>query len=153
MLSPVAGSRLFIADAPQADPRGGAPSGLSWVEIGQAEAFGVLGGSYDLNDAPVINANNQWDYIAAKGPRRPTTMQIIMGLDMEDPGQLILARAYAAPDAAYPFRLLFADGDNERRWMALVMRFEEVFDAANSVMRMQADLHPANMIIEGRDDA
>ncbi|WP_304620202.1 hypothetical protein [Paracoccus sediminilitoris] len=152
MLSPVAGSRLFIADAPQADPRGGAPSGLSWVEIGQAEAFGVLGGSYELQDTSYMGCNEP-GYMAAKGQRRPTTMQIIMGLDMEDPGQLILARAYAAPEAAYPFRLLFADGVNERRWMALVMRFEEVFDAANSVMRMQADLHPANMIIEGRSDA
>ncbi|MFN4102123.1 MAG: hypothetical protein ACK4GT_20365 [Pararhodobacter sp.] len=136
MLFPVAGCRFFIADTPSVMPTGG------WVEIGETEAFGMLGGRYELEDGHVMGPE---DYFAHKGVHRPTTMQILLGIDMTDPGQLLLFKAYNTR-APFPFRLLFPDGETERRWLALVMSFDEVFDAANNVMRMQAELHPVAAI-------
>ncbi|MFC0199267.1 hypothetical protein [Paracoccus rhizosphaerae] len=139
MLFPVAGSKLFIADeeVPSHMPPASVPD-AAWVEVGEAEAFGVLGGRYELEEAHYMGGDG---YMAAKGVHRPETMQVILGLDPADAGQIILRRAYRSREA-FPFRLLFADGVTERRWFALVMSVGEVFDAANNVMRLQADLHP-----------
>nr|WP_111298637.1 hypothetical protein [Paracoccus saliphilus] len=142
MLFPVAGSRLFIADleVPSHLPPSSVPD-AEWVEVGEAEAFGMLGGRYDLEEAHFMNDAPDGGYSAIKGVYRPSAMQIVLGLDPADPGQALLFKAYRARDA-YPFRLLFADGTTERRWFALVLAIGEVFDAANNVMRLQADLHP-----------
>ncbi|TJZ93848.1 hypothetical protein FA743_00810 [Paracoccus gahaiensis] len=145
MLFPVAGSRFFIADQPASSPSGpvSVPAG-AWVEIGETEAFGTLGGRYELHEANHIDPLGD-GYTAMKGVHSPDTMQIVMGLDPTDPGQLLLFNAYRSRDA-FPFRLLFPDGVTDRQWFALVMSFGEVFDAANNVMRMQADLHPVTNI-------
>lgn len=142
MLFPVAGSRFFIANQPVEAPTGPVtvPAG-AWVEIGETEAFGTLGGRYELNEAHFMTGGPDEGYAAMKGVHRPDTMQLVLGLDPIDPGQLLLFQAYRSRDA-FPFRLLFPDGVTDRRWFALVMSFGEVFDAANNVMRMLADLHP-----------
>ena len=84
-------------------------------------------------------------YYAHKGLHRPNTMQVVLGLDAEDPGQILLFKAYR-DNAAYPFRLLFPEGGGRRQWLALVLSLDEVFDAANQVMRIQVDLHPVSEI-------
>lgn len=146
MLFPVAGCRLFIADQPVESPRGPVTVPLGdWVEIGEAEAFGTLGGRYELLDTHFFSDDPDGGYAAMKGVHRPETMQVVLGLDPADPGQQALFKAYRSKDA-FPFRLLFADGVTERQWFALVMSMGEVFDAANNVMRMLVDLHPAARI-------
>lgn len=139
MLFPVAGARLFTADSPSAIPAEG------WVEIGETEALGSLGGRHELVDGHYMAPPDADNYFAMKGVHRPNTMQVLLGLDSADRGQLLLFQAYRARDP-YPFRLLFADGVTERRWLALVMALEEVFDEANQVMRLQVDLHPSSSI-------
>ncbi|MFC0198882.1 hypothetical protein [Paracoccus rhizosphaerae] len=142
MLFPVAGSKLFIADeeVPSHMPPASVPD-AAWVEVGEAEALGVLGGRYELEEAHYMSDAPDGGYMAVKGVHRPETMQVILGLDPLDPGQIILRKAYRSREA-FPFRLLFADGVTERRWFAMVMSIGDVFDAANNVMRLQADLHP-----------
>ncbi|CAM3387809.1 hypothetical protein PANO111632_17240 [Paracoccus nototheniae] len=143
MLFPVAGSRLFIADEPVESPRGPmmVPAD-AWVEIGETEALGTLGGRYELQEAHYMDGSADGGYAAVKGVHSPNTMQIVLGLDYTDPGQILLSKAYRSRDA-FPFRLLLPDGVTDRQWYALVLSIGEVFDAANNVMRMQADLHPA----------
>lgn len=142
MLFPVSGCRFFIADQPADDPRGPVTvSPAAWVEIGEAEAFGTLGGRFELQDTNYFNGKTGGGYAAMKGVHRPDTMQVVLGFDPADPGQQLIMKAYRSPDA-FPFRLLFADGTTERQWFALVMALGEVFDAANSVMRLLIDLHP-----------
>lgn len=134
MLFPTAGARLFIADTPSEIPSEG------WVEVGETEALGSLGGRYDLVEVTSLDGDSD-GYDAIKGSFRPDPMQVVLGLDPTDAGQLLLLKAYRH-DAPFPFRLLFADGETNRRWLALVTSFNEVFDSANNVMRMQVELQP-----------
>lgn len=145
MLYPTAGSRLFIADVPL---YGGMPAD-GWVEIGETEAIGFLGVEWDAETADVADdCDSEAIEIAAKGVERRPEMPIIMGNDPSDPGQLLLWTAARSRDS-YPFRLILSDGVTARSWFALVMRIGEVFDTANSVMKLQADLKPTSAIERG----
>ena len=148
MLYPTAGSRLFIADYP-ADQGGTIPA-AGWVEIGETEAIGILGSEWDVETADVVRDCGSGDVveIAAKGVERRTEMPIIMGNDPTDTGQLLLWAA-ARSRSSYPFRLVFPDGVTQRSWFALVIRIGEVFDTANVVMKLQADLKPTSAIERG----
>lgn len=146
MLYPTAGCRLFIANAPSDVP--GVVPASGWVEIGETEALGMLGVEWsmetftgmsgcELDDGPEVEVE--------KGAMRRLPMQIILGDDPSDPGQLILIQA-ARSRAHYPFRLVFADGVTTRIWTALVIALAEVFDVANGVMKLQADLQPTSAV-------
>lgn len=141
MLFPTAGSRLFTADCPTDPDFMWQETVFDWVEIGETEAFGTLGGEYEVEGFHDVEGR----YLASKGNTRPTVMQLVLGLDPLDPGQALLLAAYHHSEA-YPFRMLFPDGATERRWWAMVTRLGEVFDAANNVMRLQVDLHPVSQI-------
>ena len=145
MLYPTAGSRLFIADVPL---YGGMPDD-GWVEIGETEAIGMLGIEWDAETADVLgDCGGEAIEIAVKGVERRPEMPIILGNDPTDPGQLLLWTAARSRDS-FPFRLLFPDGVTQRSWFALVVRIGEVFDTANSVMKLQADLKPTSAIERG----
>jgi hypothetical protein len=143
MLYPTAGSRLFIADYP-VDQDGTIPAG-GWVEIGETEAIGMLGSEWDVERADIANRDNEVVEMAIKGVERRPEMPIILGNDPTDPGQLLLWTAARSRDS-YPFRLVFPDGVTARSWFALVVRIGEVFDTANAVMKLQADLKPTSPI-------
>lgn len=139
MLYPTAGSRLFIADA-------WTPG---WVEIGEVEAIGFLGSQWDVVTADIADGcDSDAIEVAVKGVERRPEMPIIMGNDPTDPGQLLLWTAARSHDS-YPFRLVFPDGVTARSWSALVVRIGEVFDAANTVLKLQADLKPTSVIERG----
>ena len=147
MLYPTAGSRLFIADV---SPYGGM-SGGEWVEIGELEAIGFLGSQWDVETADVLSCDGSDDHaveLAFKGVERRPEMPIIMGNDPTDEGQLLLWTASRSRDS-YPFRLILPDGVTTRSWSALVIRMGEVFDAANTVLKLQADLKPTSAIERG----
>ncbi len=78
-----------------------------------------------------------------KGIMRPRSMQIILAVDFEDPGQETLWRAARSRDG-YWFRLRFSNPGlarpPARQWFALVTAMEEAFDAANSAVKMLATL-------------
>lgn len=144
MLYPTSGSRLYIADAPTG-PAGAIPAG-GWVEIGETEALGLLGVQWLTDDLEVLDSCD--DPFAplithtSKRARRAMPMQIVFGNDPADPGQVILWQAARSMDH-YPFRLDFPDGGPRRSWLAQVMSIAEAFDAANGVVRLQAELMPS----------
>ncbi|MBB1498467.1 hypothetical protein [Paracoccus sp. MC1862] len=146
MLYSTSGSRLFIANAPVEESGTFPASG--WVQIGEIEALGMLGVEWDVDSG---NPVGEWDsngmpveYSLKTGMRRPE-MPLVMGNDPTDAGQLLLWTA-ARSQASYPFRLVFPDGTTTRAWFALVIRIGEVFDTANSVMKLQVDLKPTSDI-------
>lgn len=139
MLYSTAGTRLYIGR----DPRFMPSEAGAWVEIGETEALGMLGVEWEVQETTVVgcdlgDAAVSW---AEKGARRSLPMQIILGNNPEDGGQAILWEALYSSDY-YFFRLLLPDGVRSRVWRALVTSMSEVFDTANSVMKLQADLRP-----------
>ncbi len=146
MLYPTAGCRLFIANLPDTAPAAVPPE--AWVQIGEAEALGLLGVEWDLHETTYIKSGCDWDDMSedvVKGVMRRAPMPIILGNDPEDPGQAILWAA-SRSRAPFPFRLIFSDGVTMRRWSALVIALFDVFDSANAVMKMQATLRPVSPI-------
>lgn len=143
MLYPTAGCRLFIADLPDTLPGDVAPG--AWVEIGETEALGMLGVEWDLQDVTAMNCRGEAEEAVMKALMRRPPMPIILGNDPEDAGQAILWAASRSLEA-FPFRLVFPDGAISRRWSALIIALFEVFDSANNVMKLQADLRPVSTI-------
>lgn len=148
MLYPVGGSRFFIADAPVASwAEPGAPA-AAWVEIEGMEAFGLLGVEWAVVTADVMNGcgpdNGPGEFAAKSALRRPE-IPMILGNDPTDPGQALLWAASRSRDS-FPFRIVFPDGVTVRSWYALVIRIGEVFDTANSVIKLQADLKPTSAV-------
>lgn len=146
MLYPTAGSRLFIADAPVEDT--GTLPAAGWVEIGSAEAIGMLGVEWDLTTADVANDTQLGGpavEVARKAVLRRPEMPIILGNEPTDPGQVLLWAAVSS-SLSYPFRLVFPGGATTRHWFALVIRIGEVFDTANSVMKLKVDLKPTSPV-------
>lgn len=143
MLYSVAGSRLFIADQPVGSwVEPAAPASVAWLEIDGVEAFGLLGAEWDI--LPTGDMNTGFEG-ATKGIQRRPEIPMILGNNPGDPGQALIWAASRSTES-YPFRILFPDGVAARSWYALVIRIGEVFDSANSVIRLQADLKPTSAI-------
>ncbi len=135
MLFPVAGSRLYIAAGANASAVSG------WIEVGSAESFGSAGVEWDMVDATSHLSTNAE---VIKGLMRLRPMQIVMALDPDDAGQLLLWEASRSRDE-YAFQLRFPiQGGVQpiRQWCALVIALDEVFDAANSLIKLLATLQP-----------
>ena len=147
MLYPTAGIRLYIADSPVETP--GTLPASGWVEIGETEALGMLGVESETIDVTSMgSAEGVEEHI--KGVMRRLPMQIVFGLDPEDAGQAILWQA-ARTRGHYPFRLVFPDGARWRAWFGLVVGISEVFDTANSIMKLQADILPGGPTLRSED--
>lgn len=69
----------------------------------------------------------------------PGQVQLIMGCDPTDAGQLLLWRAFREPVDAFAFRAVFPDGVTAREWRALVVGVFEVWDQVNRVIMLQVD--------------
>ncbi|WJS83546.1 hypothetical protein [Paracoccus sp. TOH] len=147
MLYPTAGSRIFIADAPTETP--GTVPASGWVEIGEAEAIGMLGVAWDIVDATHLESPGGAEELMKGLVRRPP-VQIIFGQDPGDVGQAILWQASRAREH-YPVRLVFPGGARWRAWFGLVVGLSEVFDTANSIMKLQADILPSSQTIRSED--
>lgn len=143
MLYPTAGSRLFIADAPTG--RAGTIPASGWIEIAETEALGLLGVEWLTDEAEIAEETDpsapliSW---TVKRTRRALPLQIVLGNDPADPGQVILWEAARSQDH-FPFRLDFPSGGLNRRWLAQVTSLVEVLDGANGVMKLQANLIPS----------
>lgn len=145
MLYPTSGSRLYIADAPTG--RAGTIPSAGWVEIGETEALGLLGVEWQTDEAEIAEGPTgglgvplvTW---TSKRAKRALPMQVVMGNDPSDPGQIILAAAARSTDH-YPFRLDFPNAGPSRRWLAQVISLADAFDGANGIVRLQAELMPS----------
>lgn len=129
MLVPTGGGRLFISELPVA----------SWTEIAHVEALGSLGMSWNTETIDYISTEEVPFAEVLKTTPVPVVMQIVVGIDAADPGQIKLWQAVRSYDD-FAFKLQFPGG-LVRAWRAKVTAFREVFDTANSVLRLQADLH------------
>ncbi|MGA0617407.1 hypothetical protein [Paracoccus sp. KR1-242] len=147
MLYPTAGARLYIADAPTEWP--GALPGAGWVEIGETEALGMIGVEWETAQALAAGCDDGARLLTVKSHQAPSPMQIVLANDPEDAGQIVLWRAARSPDH-YPFRLVDANGST-RSWFALVTSLLEVFDGANSIMKLQADLLPTSALVRNAE--
>lgn len=144
MLYPTAGSRLYIADSPV--DTGGVMPTAGWVEITSVEALGMLGIEWEMDSAVYLARDGEIpEENVTKGARMRSEMPIVMGNDPSDAGQLLVWKA-ANSAQSFPFKLIFPDGVQTRTWFALVFRIAEVFDTANTLMKLQADLKPTSAV-------
>jgi hypothetical protein len=160
MLMAVGGCRIFIG--------GSHPEGWSlrltvsslksevWQQMNEVEGIGTLGIDWDtINTADITTRDELGNPMSriAKTRVRGRLMQIVLANQPDDPGQQRLwAAARSAHDFA--FRLDFpveASGDTavQRLWLASVTSLGEVFDTANNVMKLQADLQLQSPILKG----
>ncbi|WP_157971139.1 hypothetical protein [Pseudogemmobacter bohemicus] len=124
MLYAVAGSQLYI----------GQPS--DWLLIRSAESLGSPGVSWATVDVTYVGSEH---VEMIRGPMAPRSMQIVLAVDSDDPGQAALWQAAHGSGIA-GFRLVLSDGAAWREWEALIIGIGEAFDAANSVVRLLVDL-------------
>lgn len=116
-------------------------AGEAWVQIKELEGAGSVG---DTSEAINFTAIEDARTRTIKGPRSAGTMEIVCGIDADDPGQLALIAAERTP-YDYAFKLTLNDAPpggtpSERYFIAKVMSQSEQYDQANSVMKLNASL-------------
>lgn len=113
-----------------------------WKEIKELDALGTLGDTSQAVTASIINRGR--DYLG-KGTRSAGTMEVVANIVTDDPGQLAAIAAERTP-YDYAFRLVLPDTPSgggtpsQRLFAAKVMSAAEVFDQANSLMKMNLSL-------------
>lgn len=135
MLFAVAGSQLYI----------GQPG--SWLLIRSAESLGSPGVSWSTVDVTHMGSEH---VELIRGPMAPRSMQIVLAVDSDDPGQGALWRAAHGSGSA-GFRLVLSDGVSWREWEALIIDIGEAFDSANNVVRLSVDLQINSKIRKSGD--
>lgn len=118
-----------------------ASQSASWVEIGETENFGSVGDTSAEITFDGISANRTR---RLKGTRNAGTMEVVCGIDYDDPGQ-IAVHAAEKQIHDYAFRMVLNDAPqggtpSERLFGAKVASVAEAFDSANSVMKLNATL-------------
>lgn len=139
-----AGSKVYIGQAmsPQsADFVEADFAGQSWVEIGWLETIGAFG---DESSEITFDAIGENRTQKLKGTRNAGNMELVAGIDTDDPGQSALRAAEATIDD-YAFRVDFNDAiaggtPSKRYFIGKVMTAREQLDAANNVVRLSATI-------------
>ncbi|WP_306752723.1 hypothetical protein [Paracoccus actinidiae] len=140
------GARLYIGGAldTKSDPfvqADFAGQSAEWVEIGETENLGSVG---DTSSEITFDGINTQRTRRLKGTRNAGSMDLVMGIDYEDPGQQALIAAEQTPHD-YAFRIVLNDAPaggtpSERMFVAKVASVAEAYDTANSVMKLNASL-------------
>lgn len=143
MLMPTAGARIYVARLYGGGVSAASLTGLIWTEVSETEALGTLGGKWSLID--VTTEEESLNFV--KDVQEASFMQILLGNDLADPGQLVLLEAYRNREERYAFRIDFPlmagqSTPARRIWAGLVTTFEEVFDTANGVIKTLVELIP-----------
>ena len=136
MVQTTAGSTLAIsADAPATFDAAGYAA-VSYTTIGEITDLGELGREYNLVTHNPVGTRGTRKF---KGSFSEGSMQLSMGLDDDDAGQ-IMARAASTSDSPYSFKLTYQDG-TVRYFQALVMDFKEgaggVDDITSATMTLE----------------
>lgn len=135
-----AGTKVFIGStlAPKSEDFVEADfSGISWTEIAWLENIGQFGDeSVEITFDAIGESRTQ----KLKGTRNAGNMDLIAGVDSEDPGQEALRSAEQDADD-YAFRVDFNDAPDggtpsQRFFIGKVMTAREQLDTANSVVRL-----------------
>lgn len=112
-------------------------SGGSWLTVAEVESLGPAGGQWDVLDLREKDDTGESRFM--KAGHAQSQMQIVMGLDGSDPGQIALWSAYQA-DGDAQFRIVFPSGAGTRQFDALVIAMADLINTANEVARVQATL-------------
>lgn len=142
-----AGAKLYIGgpkEQQKADFAAADFTGETWVEIDDLENLGSLGDTSETINFDGINAARRK---TLKGTRSAGTMEVVCGINNDDPGQIAAIAAEKTPHD-YAFRLVLNDAPatgsdptpSERMFIAKVMSASEAFDEANSVMKLNISL-------------
>lgn len=138
------GSKLYIGAALAAKSTDFAEADFAsqtWAEIGEIEALGTLGDAANEISFDSISSSRTR---RLKGTRNAGSMEVVAGLDYDDPGQLAVIAAEKTPHD-YAFRLVLNDAPpggspSERLFVAKVASAAEALDGANSVMKLNMTL-------------
>ncbi len=144
----VNGSKFYIGTA--LEPSNGADLAASdftsqtWTEITPVESLGALG---DTNEVASFNAIGLGRTLKRKGVANAGSMEVVMGSDYADAGQLAL-RTAAKAKGSYAFKVEFNDKpasgaspkNSTRMFTALVMSASEQLDDANGVLKLNSTL-------------
>lgn len=138
-----AGAKLFIGTEIDVtnDLTENSFTGQTYVEIGEIEGLGSIGDASEPVNFDSIQSSRRKKI---KGVRDAGTMELVMGIDYADPGQLALIAA-ETEDHNYAFKLVLNDAPaggtpSERKFGAIVGSASEAYDAANNVMKLNASL-------------
>ncbi len=139
------GTKFFVGSPRPAWRAGHVDAGAfaadAWTEVQNLENLGRIGGEWELEDttAPIQGDPDAPTFqTLEKISRTAPRMVLSAGASEGDAGQLALLAAYDAVDA-YGFRLVLPDGA-QRLFIALAVRFEDIFEASNKVIGFQAEL-------------
>jgi len=108
---------------------------LSYTAVGEITNFGEFGREFQLaTHNPVSSRGTQ----KLKGSFNEGSMNLQLGLDTDDAGQIIM-KAAALSDSKYSFELTTANGD-KYYFQALVMNFKVGLNDVNSVTSAASSL-------------
>lgn len=138
------GTKIYIGGTisiPNADLTEASFASQTWVEIGETENLGTFG---DTSSEVSFDTINRSRTRRLKGTRNAGNLELVCGLDYADAGQLALITAEKAAHD-YAFKVVFTDAPaggtpSERLFGAKVASVAEALDAANSVMKLNAQL-------------
>lgn len=124
-------------------------TGESWTEIKNLENLGTVG---DSSEEITFDAIDEGRRKRLKGVRDAGNMEIVLGVDYSDAGQVALLAAEKTKDS-YAFRITFNDAPSggtpsERIFIALVMSVQEQMDTANNVTKLAATLAVNSNIVK-----
>lgn len=126
----------------------------TWVAIGWLEDLGEIG---DEAEAITFDAIGEGRRLKLKGVRDAGTMEVKLGCDPADPGQIALFAAEATPDD-YSFKLEWNDAPPQvtspntgtptrRLFIAQVGAVKEGYGSANDVIRLNVTLNVNSNVV------
>ncbi|MDI7864087.1 hypothetical protein MRS76_19240 [Rhizobiaceae bacterium n13] len=139
-----AGAKLYIGGVKAQQSTDFIASDFSaevWVEVEEVEGLGSVG---DTSEAISFTSLGDSRTRTFKGPRSAGAMEVVMGIDPADAGQVALIAAEKTK-FDYAFRIVLNDAPqggtpSERLFIAKVMSQAEQFDQANNIMKLNASL-------------
>jgi hypothetical protein len=115
-------------------------TGQTWTEIDYVESIGTFGDAANPIESSFIGRGR---VLKAKGVRNAGNCELVMGLDMTDPGQLALVAAEKVSNN-FAFKIQFNDAPatgaspkpSTRMFVGLVMTATEQLDGADNIMKL-----------------
>lgn len=142
-----AGSKVFIGgtlESGEGDLTAADYTGQTWTEIGYVESIGTFGDSAASIDTSFIGRARK---MKMKGSRDAGNLELTMGIDYADAGQMALLAAERTPHE-YAFKIEFNDKpatgaspkNSARLFAGIVMTATEQLDGADSVMKLNSTI-------------
>ena len=126
----------------------------TWVPIGEIEGLGTLGdAAAEITFDSISSSRTR----RKKGTRNAGSMEVVAGLDYNDPGQLAVIAAEKTPHD-YAFRLVLNDAPpggtpSERLFVGQVASAAEAYDSANSIVKLNMTLWVNSNVVKVDADA